>query len=433
MAKKLTKSVLDGLRFPKAAVTEAGKPLSQQFTWDSELRGFGVRLTPDGKRSFVVQGRVHGKNVRITIGPYGVFTVDEARDAAREHLRSMRLGIDPRAEAKREEALATTLRQVADAYKRDRQLKDISKTALELHVTRTFKAWLNKPIASITRADVSKRYREMVEGGLHGKKGAPGQANQGFTFLRALFNYAINEYRTPEGDPVFRDNPVDVLRKRMVVLTPRNTFIPKDKVGAVWNMLTTARETEVERLARTSVDLIMFLMLTGARIGEASTLEWERVKLDGPEPHWHIPDPKNRNPVWLPLSTQAVALLNVRKEEARKGERFVFPSPRSGQGCMREPRSRLVKVGKVAGMPIACHDLRRTFTTIGVAYCGIDLYKVEALTNHVAKGVTARHYLETQHLEYLLPEVQKIADWITEQARVAAAVEASENVVALRA
>ena len=47
-----------------------------------------------------------------------------------------------------------------------------------------------------------------------------------------------------------------------------------------------------------------------------------------------------------------------------------------------------------------------------MAHCGIDLNKVELLTNHVPKGVTAIHYLETTHLQYLRPEVQQVADWI---------------------
>ena len=62
-----------------------------------------------------------------------------------------------------------------------------------------------------------------------------------------------------------------------------------------------------------------------------------------------------------------------------------------------------------------------------------DLYKMELLTNHVPKGITARHYLRTSRLQYLQPEVQKIGDWIQEQGRIAAAVAAGDNVVPIRA
>jgi integrase len=75
------------------------------------------------------------------------------------------------------------------------------------------------------------------------------------------------------------------------------------------------------------------------------------------------------------------------------------------------------KVSEVAGAHLTPHDLRRTFTTFGVANCGVDLHKNELLTNHVPRGVTAKHYLETSHLQYLRPEVQRIADWIESEAR----------------
>ncbi len=66
----------------------------------------------------------------------------------------------------------------------------------------------------------------------------------------------------------------------------------------------------------------------------------------------------------------------------------------------------------VAGRKLTPHDLRRSFTHVGAWLCRIDIQKVELLTNHVPTSVTARHYLETEHLEYLQPEVQQIADRI---------------------
>ena len=98
-----------------------------------------------------MQGRDNGKEARMSIGPHGVFTADQAREVAREHLRSMRQGIDPRTVAKERAAETVCLRDVADAYKRDRPLKDSSKAEIERHVTTTFEAWLKKPMASITR------------------------------------------------------------------------------------------------------------------------------------------------------------------------------------------------------------------------------------------------------------------------------------------
>jgi integrase len=399
---KLTKNYIDKITAP--ADKEA-------FHWDDSLKGFGLRVTPTGKITYIVQGRVNGSSPRISIGPHGVFTVDQARDVAREHLRSMRMGIDPRAVAKKEAAQRVTLRDVADAYKRDRPLKESSKAEIERHVTTTFEAWLKKPLRDINREMVTKRFNDIKNKGTRGDGPAPAQANQSMAVLRALFNYAIREYREPDGSPVLTDNPVDVLYKKWVPLKPRTSRVPDAKVGAVWSFLTHARDQAYNRDTLASIDLVMLLMLTGLRIGECSELTWDRVNL---EEGWiHIPDPKNSNPVWLPLSTQAVQLLTTRQRV--KGSPFVFSSWGKA-GHIKDPRDTMKKVSEAAGTKITPHDLRRTFTTIGIANCGIDLHKVELLTNHVPKGVTARHYLETSHLQYLKPETQRISDWIEHQA-----------------
>ena len=385
--------------------------------WDEQDRGFGLRITKNGKRTYIAQGRVNGKEARITIGAHGVFTADQAREAAREHLRSMRLGIDPRTVAKERAAETVSLRDVADAYKRDRPLKDSSKGEIERHVTTTFEVWLNKPVASISREMVTKRFNEIKGHGLRGNGPAPAQAIQGFSVLRALFNYAIRESRRPDGTAIIKDNPVEVLHKKWAPIKAKTTRIPDSKVGAVWSALQQWREVAYNRDTLASIDLVTFLLLTGARIGEASALTWDRVNLD--EGWWHLPDPKNRNPVWLPLSKEARELLKTRQHV--KGSPFVFAS--WGKcGHIRDPRDTMNNLSEIAGLHLSPHDLRRTFTTIGIACCAIDLFKVELLTNHVPKTVTERHYLETQHLEYLTPEVQRISDWIVEQGRIVGAV-----------
>jgi integrase len=414
---KLTKSYVDKIA-PSA---------KDEFHWDTEVKGFGVRVSPRGKLTFIVQGRVEGSSAspRMTIGPYGVFTVDQARDQAREHLRTMRMGTDPRALAKHSAAAKVTLGQVADAYiARPGKLKDSSKSEITRHVTTTFSAWRDKPVVSITEEDVRRRYREMMTKGLRGRAGAPGQANQAFSVLRALLNYAARQHRRADGTPLILHNPVSALKDDWVQLKPRTSRVSDGRIGPVWAALQDWRSTAHNRDTASSIDLVIFLLLTGCRIGEASALTWDRVNLE--EGWFHLPDPKNRNPVWMPLSAQALHLLSTRQRV--EGSEFVFPSWGTA-GHIKDPRDLMRKLSKVAGEKITPHDLRRTYTTIAVAHCGIDYYKVELLTNHVPKGVTARHYLETSRLQYLQPEAQRVADWLDEQA----AKSGGANVVSLRA
>lgn len=413
---KLTKTFIDKVQPPAEGYA---------MHWDDSLKGYGLRVTAAGKRVFVAQGRVLGKAVCFTIGPFGEWTEFEAREKARKVLQGMREGIDPRDMKKADEATRVTLRQVADAYMgRPGKLKDSSKSEIERHVTTTFEAWQHKPITGITEDDCRKRYNEILTKGLRGKAPAPGQAVQAFSVLRALINFAGRRYKRADGTPLILHNPVAVLKDDWVTLPERKTRIPESKIGPVWSALQQWRDQAYNRDTLASIDLVIFLVLTGARIGEAAALTWDRINLD--EGWWHLPDPKNRNPVWLPLSTQAVQLLTTRQRV--EGSPFVFSSWGKA-GHIKDPRDTMKKVSEVAGTKITPHDLRRTFTTFGVANCGVDLHKIELLTNHVPRGVTAKHYLETSHLQYLKPEVQRIADWIEQQAAKANGA----NVVPLRA
>ena len=394
---KLTKGYIDKVPPPPLGAFD-------KIHWDTELRGFGLKVTPKGKRTFIVQGRTDGKEARITIGAFGVFTVDQARDQAREHLRNMRMGVDPRAEARKHAALKTTLRELADAYLEAKKLKlkESSKAEIERHVTTTFAPWVNKPIKDISRDMVTIRFRDK-------RDQSPAQANQAFAILRALFNHAIHKYREDDGAPIFRDNPVDTLRGEWARLLPRDRRIHASRVGAVWSFMQQARRNAHNRDTLASIDLVMFLMLTGARIGEASSLTWDRVNLE--QGTWHIPDPKNRHPVTLPLSSQAVELLKTRQRA--EGSPYVFASWGKA-GHIIDPRDTMKRVAMVAGEErLSVHDLRRTFTDIGYNVCGIALDRIELLTNHVPKGVTLMHYAQTSNLERLKPEVQQIANVIS--------------------
>ncbi len=416
---KLTKSYVDRI----------APGITDTLYWDTEVKGFGIRVTPRGKVTFMVQGRVVGSEVaiRITIGAYGVFTVEQARDEAREHLRSMRRGIDPRASRKADEAMRVTLQEVCDAYvSRPGKLKPSSKAAIERHVKTTFETWKDRPIIAITEDACRKRYREMLTKGLRGNGPAPGQANQGFSVLGALINYAGRQYRRADGSSLVTRNPVTGLRDDRVRLKPRTSRILDTKVGASWLALEQWRERAHNRETQSSIDLVRFLMLTGLRISEASALTWDRIDLE--DGWFHLPNPKNGHAVTMPLSSQALDLLKARPRV--DGSPFVFPSW-SVVGHIKDPRETMTRLSKIAGSHITPHDLRRTFTNVALRVCRIEKFRTDLLTNHITRDVTAEHYFDTTNLQWLQPEAQKIGDWIELEGRVAAAKASGQNVVAL--
>jgi integrase len=257
--------------------------------------------------------------------------------------------------------------------------------------------------------------------------------------LRTLINFAMGEYKQLDGKPIIEHNPVAILKKDLRPSQPRTRHIDRRKMGEFWYLLTEARKTPFNADAAAGMDLVMFLLLTGARRNEGAALTWDRVNIDDEDPSncwWFIPDPKNRNPVTLPLSSQAVALLKFRprvKDAAGNESPYVFAS-RSRTGRIMDTRAPLEQLSKKIGMDrLSAHDLRRSFVITGVKACRLDLAKLELLTNHVPQGITARHYLSTSDLRDFHPEVQAIGDWIEAEGRIAAAQTSGANVVPLRA
>lgn len=433
-------------KLSKTFVEKAQAPASGHVVhWDGgherAVKGYGLRVSSQGKRVFIAAGRVRGKQLQFTIGPFGQFTEDEARSKARSILQQMRDGIDPRDVKKADEAAKITLQAVCDAYtSRPGKLKDSSKAEMRRHVEKVFAGWKDKPIAGITEDQVRKRYREMATKGLTGKP-APGQANISMTTLRALINFAARQYKRSDGAPLISHNPVGALRDDWIQLKPRTRDIDTKRVGDVWHLLTTARADLIAAQQRddgrvnpqdadkqAGVDLVLFLLLTGARRNEGAKLQWRNVNLD--EGWFHLPDPKNANPVWIPLSSQARALLAARPRS--DANEYVFAS-RSKAGHVMDTRAPLDRISKLVGTTLSAHDLRRTWVSVGVTACDIDLHKIELLSNHVPKGVTAKHYLQTSRLQYLGAEIQRIGDWMEEQGRLAEAKASGKNVVQLRA
>lgn len=423
---KLTKAYIDRVKPPA---------VEYDIHWDDAVQGYGLRVTPTGKRVFMAMGRVRGKLVQFTIGNFGVFTEEQARKRAQKVLQQMREGIDPRDVQKEDAAAKVTLRQVANAYFYDRpgMMRETTRVEKDRHVEQVFETWKDKSIASITEADVRKRYNEMATKGLRGKGAAPGQAQIAMTTLSVLINFAMRRYKRSDGTPLITHNPVAALKADWPGFKPRTRDIPENQIGAAWNLLTTMRDHPKNPDALAGIDLVRFLLLTGTRRSEGASLEWSNVNLD--EAWFHLPNPKNGNEVWIPLSSQAVELLRVRRAIADKAEAdgkgtspYVFPSRAKG-GFVKDTRAPLERIAKLIDQPLSAHDLRRTYVSTGVATLDIAIDKMELLTNHVPQGVTAKHYLRTSRLQYLLPFTQQISDWIE-----AEAVKASgANVVALRA
>ena len=397
---QLTKRFIDSLPF------NSGKMVT--FFWDSELKGFGLRVTAT-RKTFVAQARVNGKSKRITIGLYGVFTPKQAREQAQKELAEMLKGIDPQEKKRKAKAENVTLSQVVESYIKAKNLKPSSIKDINKHLNAGFSDWAKRPLSQVNRAAAKKKFLEL-------SKKSPAQANQAFRNFRALWNYAIAEYRYPDDSPIFGENPVNIIsaQKLWNLIQPKNSKIPIDKVGAAWNVLESLNQNPGQLPAsRTMVDAAMFIFLSGCRVDEATSLTWDQVNTK--EKWWHLEDPKNHRAVTFPLSNSACQIV----ENRPKTNEFVFSS-NGKHGHITQIRTPMEKISKAIESHVTAHDLRRTFKAIAVEN-GIEKWKFDLLTNHQLADVSSKHYLETSDLLYLRAEIDTIAAWVVEQARVAKA------------
>lgn len=408
---KLTKTLVESLPVPTDK--------EQVFYWDISTKGFGVRITSKGVRSYIVQRPVNGRTRRVTIGRHGLLAFKEAERRAREMLLDMMDGIDPREEKRRKQAQTETLREVMEdyiAHKRTKHgpLRPASKADIRKCVVVTFADWADKSVSSITRDACLKRFREV-------SKSAPTQANQSFRNLRALLNWAREKNAASDGTyPILQVNPVSHMFRQggLAKWNPekaRATRVPKDKIGAVWHLLMQHADPERNITTTcTSADLIAFMLLTGTRVSEARQLTWQRVNLDSKIPTYHLAETKNHNPVTFPISKALHALLTRRLAARIKDNDYVFPALRGKKGYLNDPRAMFERVSEVAGTHLHPHAMRRTFEDVA-QLVGVDGDQRRQLLNHLASDVHGTSYANNPDPAVLLPAMESISDWIVQQ------------------
>ncbi|MBU4574656.1 MAG: integrase arm-type DNA-binding domain-containing protein, partial [Desulfarculus sp.] len=153
---KLTKRFIDSLR-----------PRERDFVvWDADMPGFGIRVKPSGRKSFVVQYRnAQGRSRRLTVGVYGHLTPAEARKEARLHLADADRGMDP-AETRTEARKASTVAEFAQRYllEHARPKKKPLSVAKDEQLLRLYilPALGTHKIDAITKRDVARLIHSMI-------------------------------------------------------------------------------------------------------------------------------------------------------------------------------------------------------------------------------------------------------------------------------
>jgi integrase len=257
------------MRLTKTAVERLPAPAEgYSLHWDEQLKGFGVRITARGVKTFVLQHRVMGKGRRITIGRFGPLTAEQARREATKLLGAIATGRDPVAEREQAKLAAVTLDETFTAYLGARgDLRPGSVETYRRIMAASFGDWRKRPLLEITGDMVGARHA------LLGKEHGKAWANLSARLLRAVFNFAAAGY---EADGKTLINPVRRLsRTRAWFRIDRRKRSIRPHELKRWMDAVLALDDES---ARTYLQTVL---LTGLRRNEALSLQWQDVDFLG--------------------------------------------------------------------------------------------------------------------------------------------------------
>jgi integrase len=404
---KITKRAVDAIR-------ASGREV---FLWDDETPGFGLRAKSSGAKSFVVQYRnVQGRSRRLTLGRYGVLTVEEARRKARLVLASVLKGEDP-AENKLLERGALTVADLCREYlsKAERGLiltrRGDTKSASTLYTDRgrierhIIPLIGKRTVKDLTTADVRKFVQDVIAGKTACEvqtpkrkravvRGGAGAAARTKGLLGGILSYAVHEgYRS--------DNPaIGVVR-------------PKDKTRE-WR-LDDAGYRELGRCLKRAhseggnwqpVMAVRTAALTGCRLREIEGLL--KADVDATRMVLRLQQTKTGKSV-RPIGAAALAV--IKEASALSGSKYVFPSVTSEDRHHTGLTRWLKGVAGDAAPGITSHGLRHSFGSTAEDI-GFSLPTIKALLGHAGSSVTEGYIHKVDSV--LISAATRIAQHIDE-------------------
>jgi len=344
------------------------------FVWDPSLRGFGVKVTPSGRKVFLAQYRIggrRGRTRRITLGAYGPLTADQARSEARRVLGQSAAGHDPAAERAAARAVLTVSEALSLFLTDHVDAKLKLRTAAEYRrlVAKFIQPALGRMrIDDVKRTDVARLHLAI--------KPTPYQANHVLAVLSKLFTWAEKYgYRAEAANPCRHVEKYRTLR--------RQRFMSEPELARLGDALTVVeRESSESPYVVATVRLLVF---TGARLSEILGLRWDQVDLE--RAMLLLPDSKTGAKA-IYLSAPALGVLaSVPRLEDNP---YVVCGAKAGAALVniQKPWRRIRKRAGMDGLRL--HDLRHSFASVAAAR-GSSLPIIGALLGHSQPATTARY------------------------------------------
>jgi integrase len=368
---------------------------SEFFLWDSRLAGFGVRIHPTGRKVFVAQVRVGRTLRRVKIGPYGAFTVAQARERAEGIIRAAADGRDPQRE-KTERADALTVEELCSRYleaardgrvmTRFRLPKRASTVAIdEGRVARHIVPLIGTVSAKdLKRSDVQRMADAIASGATRGVfkgkqrgravvTGGAGTAARVVELLGGIFSWGRKRDLVPGGQSPTRG--VETMRGE-----PKERVLSPAEVRALGGAIR-AHEAQAPMAAAA----IRLIAMTGMRRAEACRLRWRELDEDG---HCLRLESTKTGRSTRPIGKPALAVLRALPRE--DGAEWVFA--RVDGEAPAELKKPMKAIFAAAGPAVGAQILRRTFASVA-GDAGFGESTIAELLGHSRRGTSERYYV----------------------------------------
>lgn len=360
---KITKRLID-------AVDPEDKDV---FIRDSEIKGFICKVTPKGKKVYMLYYRTKdGRERKPAIGAHGNITCDQAREIALNWMSEVAKGNDPSLDktlAKRKKTdihdLASRyLEEYANLHKKQSSIRS-DKIFLKHYILPYFD---KMKLDSLTTKDIAKFHYSLREKST--------TANRCISLLSKMLNLAERWGLCNEASLLCKH--VDKFPE-----VKREKFLSMDEIERLSNVLKEVEHNQSEMPG--VINAIRLLLLTGCRLSEILTLKWAYI--DIAHHRINFPDSKTGKKT-VYISPYVIELLN--KIERKPYNPYVIEGAIEGKHLvnLRKPWYRIRKMAELNDMRI--HDLRHSFASIGAA-SGLSLPVIGALLGHTQAQTTARY------------------------------------------
>lgn len=406
MSKKLTKTVVDSLT-PEA---------KDVFAWDAELQGFGVRVQPSGRKTYLVRYRTKDANRtqrKLNIARCSDMPPEKARELARKIFAQVAEGQDPVAERKPVKTTqpTVTVEKMFQGYVASMRSKgrvsahDVERALLYASNNAADSLGRTRHPAEITAMDVVNHVSELF------KEGHRNSADKHRSYICSAYTWAMksaNDYTAQHRQNWGIDrNPAADVAKDPEAVGTRDRNLSAEEIKLLWDA------TEFDGFNIEIGCCIRLLICCGQRVQE--TLRLEGSEIDFEKAIWTMPAHKTKSrkyPHIIPLPRQAIPVLKILT--TLHGNGMLFPG-RWGDSLLdhRSVNYAISRWLKTVDVPhFQSRDLRRTFKS-RTHDAGIDRFTRDLLQQHITGNVvSSKHYDRAEYVKQKQEAMQKWSDYL---------------------